>query len=714
MLAGRVAVPLVRHDEPVDALLDVGLGPADLAGIGGDQPLVFGAPAGSVPAGALAGAIALSGRQPAWLRLAPTDLDPATFGELARGAVWCGVHRETLVVAEGGDLGRAMHVARAVADAGGSTSLAPMLVLCDASDAGGSMLERLARVGLAGPSVEIAAGMPSAVVDRLVRLAGGAAPVVGGVLLAARILGADTIAGLVTYSASARDLTAQVAARLLRGPIGDHRALLGTAATLGYCHPRLTALDPVRDAIDLQPWWTPLADGWYRFEPGWRPGVLAACHRSRAPRVPWLGRLIAELVDADGTSEAIELAIDVGCDGLASDLLGEACPPGNELRQPAALRRWLERLPPLEQGRHQDLALRLREPLAAQAADVRGRRSAGGWLRRALRRGTPVAAAALGVVPATDLYGWVERTGPLTSDVTRSAPSAVAAPAAAPPSAPPARSGAASTPAPDRAPTTTPHASSPPHDRRGVIEARLLGSMEILIDGRPVECWKGRIGRMLLARLLLECRPHGRDGLAELFWPGAEPAAARNRLNVTMHALRNDLRRVTSEPVVVLDHGYTIAPAWQTVVDADKFVALARAGRERGADRQAALGQLERALTIYRGDLLAEFPYEEWTLPFREHYRIELLDVLGDLTRLTFDDGDYRRALEFGQRLLGLDFCREDLHRLLMRAHSRLGQPHHALRQYRVCERQLRSDFDVEPDAETRALYDAIRQHRTV
>jgi DNA-binding SARP family transcriptional activator len=243
------------------------------------------------------------------------------------------------------------------------------------------------------------------------------------------------------------------------------------------------------------------------------------------------------------------------------------------------------------------------------------------------------------------------------------------------------------------------------------LEARLLGTVDVSVGGRPVRHWHGRKGTMLLAYLLMHGgRPISRDTLAVTFWPDAPPDASRNRLHVTLHALRGDLQAASPVPVVVFEHGYTLNPDLDVWLDTAEFErAAARGERAEREDTNAALAAYQDAVSEYRGDLLSDQPYEDWTLLPREHYRVRMLDVLGRAAHLAFDTGRYTESIQAGQRLLALDFCREDLHRLLMRAYARLGLPHLALHQFEICSRQLRQELDMAPARETVELYTRIR-----
>jgi DNA-binding SARP family transcriptional activator len=70
---------------------------------------------------------------------------------------------------------------------------------------------------------------------------------------------------------------------------------------------------------------------------------------------------------------------------------------------------------------------------------------------------------------------------------------------------------------------------------------------------------------------------------------------------------------------------------------------------------------------------------------------------------------DYLGCLQYPQRILVDDPCREDAHRLVMRCYVRQGVRSLALRQYRLCETILRKEFDTVPEPATTHLFDQVR-----
>jgi DNA-binding SARP family transcriptional activator len=253
--------------------------------------------------------------------------------------------------------------------------------------------------------------------------------------------------------------------------------------------------------------------------------------------------------------------------------------------------------------------------------------------------------------------------------------------------------------------------------RHGVIQARLLGSLEVRVDGSPVSSWNGQRGVSVL-RYLLSRRQHAcsRDQLLEEFWPDVPVAAARNRLQVAISGLRRAFLDVTALNIVeYADGGYRINPVLLVEVDAESFVRAlhSAAAAERAGDREAARTAYRQATALYRGDFAADAPYEQWTLLPRESLRLKLVDSLDRLSRIELADRRIDDCIATAHRMLDVDPCREDAHRLLMRCYASQGRPYQALRQYEFCQRILRVTIDASPARDTTVLYHAIRSGST-
>jgi DNA-binding SARP family transcriptional activator len=258
-----------------------------------------------------------------------------------------------------------------------------------------------------------------------------------------------------------------------------------------------------------------------------------------------------------------------------------------------------------------------------------------------------------------------------------------------------------------------PAPADPDPPARGLLEARLLGSFQLRLDGRPVGGWPGQRGasvlRFLLARPGQRC---SRDELLAEFWPDVAPEVARNRLQVAVSGLRRALQEVSRLQVIeYADGGYRINPELLVEVDVERFEGALSAARraERSGDAAAAVAAYREAVELYRGDFAADVPYEPWALLPRERLRLSYLDALDRMSRIQLEQGRLDDCITTGLRMLAVDPCREDAHRLLMRCYASQGRVYQALRQYEFCARMLRATLDTEPGPETVEVYRSIR-----
>ncbi len=251
-----------------------------------------------------------------------------------------------------------------------------------------------------------------------------------------------------------------------------------------------------------------------------------------------------------------------------------------------------------------------------------------------------------------------------------------------------------------------------------ILTVYLLGKFRFAINDIPFEKLPSNRAAAVFKYLLAHrAQETSREVLMDIFWPEANPEAARNNLNVALHNLRHSFRSVTDEPVVFYDQGsYRLNLAMQVWTDSDEYERHVLAGRqlEENGQVSAALNEYEIASSFYQGDFLADDPYEDWPVTTRERLRVMYLETLDHLSRIYFSQGQYTACAALCQRILERDDCREDAHCLLMRCYSRQGQHALALRQYRACVQELHKELDVEPEPATTQLAERIRRRERV
>ena len=250
-----------------------------------------------------------------------------------------------------------------------------------------------------------------------------------------------------------------------------------------------------------------------------------------------------------------------------------------------------------------------------------------------------------------------------------------------------------------------------------------LGPWQVTLDGESVTSFKYDKVRALLSYLAVEAgRPHRRETLMAMLWPELSETAARNNLRQVLVTLREAVGDRTAEPPYLLASRATIqfnpdSDAWLDVTAFTDLLAACDRHPHRSPDScKTCARRLQRAAELYCGSFLAEFflpdsvTFEEWALLKREWLQRQMLVALTRLTAYHERHGHYEQARHYARRQLELEPWREEAHRQLMRLHVLSGERHAALTQYEQCHRVLGEELGVEPEAETTALYEQIRE----
>jgi DNA-binding SARP family transcriptional activator len=115
----------------------------------------------------------------------------------------------------------------------------------------------------------------------------------------------------------------------------------------------------------------------------------------------------------------------------------------------------------------------------------------------------------------------------------------------------------------------------------------------------------------------------------------------------------------------------------------------------------------ERELDAARS-VLMEGCYDDWLLIPREMAVAELSRRLTRLMEACMADRHFNRAIRAALKLIEIDPLLEAPHRVIMRAHDRLGNRAAAIRQFRKLRADLAKELQVPPLEETVALYTEI------
>lgn len=217
----------------------------------------------------------------------------------------------------------------------------------------------------------------------------------------------------------------------------------------------------------------------------------------------------------------------------------------------------------------------------------------------------------------------------------------------------------------------------------------------------------GLQGAALVALLVIERRPLGREAVADVLWNGAPPAGWVSGLNSLLSKTRAQLDRAGIPRGVLISAGGTLeaalpAGSWVDMEAAarelDRAVAAHRDGRS-----DVVLPAATTAWAILRRPFLVGFD-SPWADEQRRHLAAQFAVAAELLAEAYLDHGDARLALSIGESAIAAEGLRESAHRLVMRAHLASGNRALAVRAFERCAATLRTELGVEPSADTIAV----------
>ncbi|HXW35376.1 MAG TPA: BTAD domain-containing putative transcriptional regulator, partial [Acidimicrobiales bacterium] len=244
------------------------------------------------------------------------------------------------------------------------------------------------------------------------------------------------------------------------------------------------------------------------------------------------------------------------------------------------------------------------------------------------------------------------------------------------------------------------------------FECRILGPLEVSVDGRAIELRRVK-ERTLLAALAL--RPNqvvSLNHLAAALWEDAEPPSPPATLRVHVSRLRQALASASegAEQVVVTStQGYKLEVASEAV-DAWRFEQKAALGRRQlsEGDPEAASTSFQLALAEWRDRVLTDLPYSQALMPEMVRLEEARLSTIEDKVDAELRRGRHHELVGELDQLVAETPLRERLWALRMVALYRSGRQAEALRAYGELRVLLREELGIHPSPALQQLERAI------
>ena len=246
------------------------------------------------------------------------------------------------------------------------------------------------------------------------------------------------------------------------------------------------------------------------------------------------------------------------------------------------------------------------------------------------------------------------------------------------------------------------------------MQFRILGPLQVLAGGRPIEPGAPK-QRALLAFLLINANQVVQaDRILEELWPEEPPAGGLKTLQVHVSKLRKALTAGGTRggsPLRTEGSGYVLDIESEDL-DAVRFEQLWRRSRaDLGTNPLRAATELRRALGLWRGPPLADFTYEPFAQPEIRRLDELRLVALEDAIDAELALGRQAEVLDRLRNLIEEYPLRERLRGQLMVALYRLGRQSEALRAFSDLRRLLGEELGIEPSPELCDLEDRILLH---
>jgi DNA-binding SARP family transcriptional activator len=243
-----------------------------------------------------------------------------------------------------------------------------------------------------------------------------------------------------------------------------------------------------------------------------------------------------------------------------------------------------------------------------------------------------------------------------------------------------------------------------------ILKLELLGDFRMRSEAGALINISAKKSQAMLAYLGVKpAQLVSRDKMAALLWSSTATEQARQSLRQTLSSLRKELAQISPDRKILVEEGDFLSLDPDLVhVDVAEFERQLGTGGETG---------LAKAVALYRGDFLEGFEldeerFDQWVIAERDRLHRASLRAHSQLVEIKTKNGALDEAIATAQQSLRIDPLQESVHRTLMRLYMDSGDLVNAVQQYDVCARTLKRELQIEPDAETRKLFQQVASLR--
>lgn len=240
-------------------------------------------------------------------------------------------------------------------------------------------------------------------------------------------------------------------------------------------------------------------------------------------------------------------------------------------------------------------------------------------------------------------------------------------------------------------------------------QIKLLGVPTLTRAGQPITGFVSSKAVATVYYIAANGQTQAREVLATLLWTNSTDIYAKKNLRNVL----SNLRVLLSDSIEITRETVSLPAPLLDAVDSQRFLALFKAAEQTASAAQRR-EYLAAAVALYQGPFLDGFhvadaeAFDEWLQGERERFGLLAIQAFNEVVAASAHEGRFLEGLNYATRLLNLDPLREESYRHLMLLLALDGQTSAALGYYRACQKLLRTELGVAPDAATEALYQRI------
>ncbi|MDO5520420.1 MAG: diguanylate cyclase [bacterium] len=247
--------------------------------------------------------------------------------------------------------------------------------------------------------------------------------------------------------------------------------------------------------------------------------------------------------------------------------------------------------------------------------------------------------------------------------------------------------------------------------KKGQIEVFLFGHLHLLSHQGNMTPKNEKMSRVLLFLVFLitnRQRPYTKKELIQAIWPydtiQDESFELKQLLDETKEELAVLKLSFLHDLIVTMNGTYHWNNSYMCIVDAELFENLyLQIRNEKDEDKLYHL--CERAVELYKDDILSKVRNIKWVNELRKKYRSRYYEILSTLLSICYDREEYSKIIELSRRVIFLESFDSRVHYYYIKALLRLNRRKEALEHFDYIIQVYYSVLGIAPPENLLNLY---------